>query len=57
MEDNPEQLCDKQAAWNKDVKDEVFGSDQHITVKKICDKSNKHEEAMEGDISNAGKPH
>ena len=32
MEENPE---GKQASWHKDVKDEVFANEEHITVKMI----------------------
>lgn len=38
MEENPEELRGKQCRWHKDVKDEVFHSEEHITVKKINDK-------------------
>ncbi|KAF8469206.1 hypothetical protein BDZ91DRAFT_721903 [Kalaharituber pfeilii] len=39
MEENPEALRGKQIGWHKDVKDEVFANDDHITVKKIGDKA------------------
>jgi len=34
MEDNQEILCGKQIAWHKEVKEEAFADDDHITVKK-----------------------
>jgi len=39
MEENPEQLRGKQAVWHKDVKDQAFKNDEHVTVKRICDKA------------------
>ena len=39
MEDNQESLKGKQIPWHKDVKEEVFATDDHITVKKITDKA------------------
>jgi len=33
MEDNQEQLRGKQIAWHKEVKEQVFGAEEHITVK------------------------
>jgi len=39
MEENPEQLRGKQAVWHKDVKDQVFKNDEHVTVKRICGKA------------------
>jgi len=38
MEDNQEQLRDKQIAWHKEVKEQVFGAEEHITVKRISEK-------------------
>ena len=32
MEDNQQQLRGKQSAWYKVVKEEVFSTDEHITV-------------------------
>ena len=34
MEDNPDDLKGKQAAWHKVVKNEAFARDEHIAVKK-----------------------
>ena len=39
MEDNQELLRGKQAAWHKDIKAQVFGNDNHITLKKIKEKA------------------
>ena len=39
MEENPQDLKGKQLAWHKEVKDEVFAADEHITIKKIGDKA------------------
>ena len=38
MEENREKLRGKQITWYKEVKDEEFGAEAHITVKKISDK-------------------
>lgn len=38
MEKNPVELKGKQSRWHRDIKDEVFGKDDHITVKRINDK-------------------
>lgn len=38
MEDNYLLLRGKQITWHKQVKDEVFSNDNHITVKKLGDK-------------------
>ena len=38
MEDNPDDLLGKQSRWHRDMKDEVFPNDEHITTKKINDK-------------------
>lgn len=45
MEENPEQLHGKQSRWYRDVKDEVFYNDEHITVKKINDKASNMKKA------------
>jgi len=39
MEENPEKLRGKQAVWHKDVKDQVFKNDEHVMMKRICDKA------------------
>ena len=41
MEDNPEELRGKQAAWHRKIVDKIFNTakDKHIDVKKICDKA------------------
>jgi len=39
MEEHPEPLRGKQAIWHKDVKDHVFKNDEHVTVKRICNKA------------------
>ncbi|KAF8433060.1 hypothetical protein BGX38DRAFT_1276314 [Terfezia claveryi] len=39
MEDHQDKLCGKQAVWHKDVKDQVFGEDEWITVKRIKEKA------------------
>jgi len=33
MEENQEQLRRKQIAWHKEVKEQVFGMEEHIIVK------------------------
>jgi len=38
IEDNQEQLRGKQIAWHKGVKEQVFGAEEHITVKRISKK-------------------
>ena len=38
MEENQEKLRGKQAAWHKDVKEEVFGDNDDMTVKRIREK-------------------
>ena len=38
MEENQEHLRGKQLAWYKDVNDQEFPDDEHITIKKITDK-------------------
>ena len=38
MEENQEKLCGKQISWQKDVKEQQFPNNDHITVKKITDK-------------------
>ncbi|RPB25363.1 hypothetical protein L211DRAFT_867338 [Terfezia boudieri ATCC MYA-4762] len=39
MEDNQEELRGKQITWHKLVKGQVFADEDHITVKRITDKS------------------
>ncbi|KAF8457675.1 hypothetical protein BGX38DRAFT_1156646 [Terfezia claveryi] len=39
MEENPELLQGKQVTWHKELKQEVFPDEEHITVKKITDKA------------------
>lgn len=39
MEENRESLKGKQVAWHKDIKEQIFATDKHITVKKITDKA------------------
>ncbi|KAF8459269.1 hypothetical protein BDZ91DRAFT_464829 [Kalaharituber pfeilii] len=39
MQENFESLRGKQVVWHKDVKDQVFSDDDHITVKKIGEKA------------------
>ncbi|KAF8458007.1 hypothetical protein BGX38DRAFT_1155017, partial [Terfezia claveryi] len=39
MEENQEQLRGKQITWHKLVKEQVFSTDEHITVKRITDKA------------------
>ncbi|RPB20104.1 hypothetical protein L211DRAFT_572676 [Terfezia boudieri ATCC MYA-4762] len=38
MEDNREQLRGKQVAWHKEVKEQAFANEDHITVKRISEK-------------------
>ncbi|KAF8427483.1 hypothetical protein EV426DRAFT_699314 [Tirmania nivea] len=38
MEDNQEQLRGKQVAWYKEVKEQAFANEDHITVKRISEK-------------------
>jgi len=33
MEENQEQLRGKQIAWHKEVKEQVFGVEEHIMIK------------------------
>ena len=39
MEDNQEELRGKQNIWHKQVKEEVFTNEEHITVKRIVEKA------------------
>ncbi|KAF8424368.1 hypothetical protein EV426DRAFT_574030 [Tirmania nivea] len=45
MEDNQEKLRGKQAAWHKDVKEQVFAEDPDITVNRIRDKAQNMKKA------------
>ena len=47
MEDNQELLRGKQATWYKDIKDQVFVNDDHITLKKIKEKATNMKRASE----------
>jgi len=38
MEESPEELRGRQAVWHKDVKDQGFTNDKHVT-ERICDKA------------------
>jgi len=35
MEENSEELRGKQVEWHKDVKDEVYANEDHITAKAV----------------------
>ena len=39
MEENQELLHDKQFSWHKEVKEQVFPNEAHITVKRITEKA------------------
>jgi len=39
IEEHEEYLRGKQSAWHKQVKEEVFSNHDHITVKRIADKT------------------
>ena len=39
MEEDPGGLRGKQAVWHKNLKEQVFGGDEHVTVKRISDKA------------------
>lgn len=39
MEDHPLEIRGKQSSWHKDIKDEVFKDNAHVTVRRICDKA------------------
>jgi len=53
MEDNQEKLRGKQVAWHKEVKEQVFGAEEHITMKRIPEKNEQYGEDLEGRKSNA----
>ena len=38
MEENQELLQGKQSAWFKNVKEQEFANDEHITIRKIAEK-------------------
>ena len=48
MEENQELLQGKQTAWFKDVKQQEFSNDEHITVKRIADKVTNMKRAWKG---------
>ena len=45
MEEHQEVLRGKQTAWFKDIKEQEFPDDEHITIKKISDKVNNMKKA------------
>jgi len=64
MEDNQEQLRGKQIAWHKEkeVKKQIFGAEEHITVKRVSEKMGNMEKtwkdakAMQSTIRVGVKP-
>ncbi|KAF8436722.1 hypothetical protein BGX38DRAFT_1325945 [Terfezia claveryi] len=38
MEENQQSLRGKQSAWHKDIKEQIFGANEDITVKRIGEK-------------------
>ncbi|KAF8459360.1 hypothetical protein BGX38DRAFT_2985 [Terfezia claveryi] len=48
MEENHEQLRGKQIAWHKEVKEQSFALEEHITVKKISEKIGNMKKAWKG---------
>lgn len=57
MEENEKLLRGKQIVWHKEIKEQVFGDDEYITVKRISEKISNMKKASSWKEAKAMQTH